>query len=379
MDKGLDIDTLHCCMALHAALYTRANTLAESYAAFLSAAGSRASAEGRRAALAKLLGACGARPDWAAADTAVRWLCDPDNAVIPLGDPRYPPLLAQIAQPPPLMFVRGDPSALKEPQLAIVGSRRATAAGREHAYEFAARLAAAGLIVTSGLANGVDSAAHCGALAAGGRTIAVFGCGLDQVYPRANERLAARIRQAGALISEFPLASPPQPQHFPRRNRIISGLALGTLVVEAAETSGSLITAMHAAEQGREVFAVPGSIRNPLARGCHSLIKQGAALVQAAEDILAELPSYSPPRDARRAPAGPAAQPCPPADCGGIEHELLQLCDYDPTAFDSLVDRSGLTAQEVSSILFALELKGYIQSLPGGTYIRTGSHSRERP
>ncbi len=228
-------------------------------------------------------------PDWDLVDQDLRWLEGPDNHLLTLGHPDYPTLLAELPDAPPLLFVHGDPGVLSLPQLAIVGSRNPTPGGESTARDFARHLAAAGVTVTSGLALGVDGAAHEGALDAEGVTVAVMGTGLDRVYPARHRDLAHRIAVRGALVSEFAPGTPPKGDHFPRRNRIISGLSLGTLVVEAALRSGSLITARLASEQGREVFAIPGSIHNPLARGCHALIRQGAKLVETGQDILDEL------------------------------------------------------------------------------------------
>jgi DNA processing protein len=206
-----------------------------------------------------------------------------------VNDGRYPPLLREIPQAPPVLFVHGDPDCLRVPQLAMVGTRNPTPSGRETARQFAAHLAGAGMIITSGLALGIDAAAHQGALAGGGRTIAVMGTSLDRVYPAKHRDLARAIAERGALVSELPTGTPALAENFPRRNRLISGLALGVLVVEAALQSGSLITARLALDQGREVFAIPGSIHNPLAKGCHALIRQGAKLVETANDIVEEL------------------------------------------------------------------------------------------
>ena len=213
----------------------------------------------------------------------MEWLSQPGNHVVHFQDAAYPALLKQIADPPPLLFVRGDRDYLAQPQLAIVGSRNPTHTGRALAREFAAHLASFGLTITSGLASGIDGAAHQGAIEAGGTTLAVTGTGLDRVYPARHRDLAHRVAENGALVTEFPPGTAPLAANFPRRNRLISGLSLGTLVVEAALRSGSLITARSALEQGREVFAIPGSIHNPLARGCHALIRDGAKLVESGE------------------------------------------------------------------------------------------------
>jgi DNA processing protein len=230
-------------------------------------------------------------PDWQQIEKDLVWLAKPDNRLLTPFDGDYPQLLREIGQPPPLLFVHVDVSVLQEPQIAMVGTRQPSASGQQLARDFAAHLAGFGIVITSGLALGIDAASHHGALAAvKGRTIAVMGTGLDRVYPARHRDLArAIVAQGGALVSEFLPGTPALAEHFPRRNRIISGLSLGTLVVEAALQSGSLITARLAAEQGREVFAIPGSVHNPVARGCHSLIKQGAKLVETATDILEEL------------------------------------------------------------------------------------------
>lgn len=217
------------------------------------------------------------------------WLAQEQAHLVTIEDRIYPGLLREIPDPPPLMFVRGDPMIMNRPQIAITGSRNPTPAGADNAHQFAAALCQAGLVVTSGLAVGIEACAHRGALAADGATVAVAGTGADRVYPSQHLDLAHAISRAGALVSEFPLGSGPRAEHFPRRNRIISGISLGVLVVEAAPHSGSLITARLAAEQGREVFAIPGSIHSPLARGCHALIRQGAKLVESAADVLEEL------------------------------------------------------------------------------------------
>ena len=272
---------------------------------------------------------------------------------------------------PPALFVEGDPNLLSRPQVAIVGSRAASAAGRETAFDFAARLAAQGFAITSGLAAGIDAAAHRGALAAGGVTIAVCGTGLDRVYPAEHSQLAASIAASGALVSEFPTGTPPRSQNFPRRNRLMSGLARGVLVIEAAARSGSLITARLAGEQGREVMAVPGSIHNALARGCHRLIKDGAALVETVDDVLAAL-----------GVSGLAGAPiCASEACNGAKFPngaldsdaemLLNALGFEPADLDRLVERTGMAARSVISKLQLLELEGRVESLAGGRYSRT--------
>lgn len=300
-------------------------------------------------------------PDWAAVDECLAWAEQESCRILPIDDPLYPELLREIHDAPPLLFLRGDPAQLQNPQLAMVGSRNPSVVGRETARDFARTLASAGMTVTSGLALGIDAASHQGALDGGGQTVAVFGTGLDRVYPAKNRELAhAIVEQGGVLLSEYPPGTEPRPANFPRRNRIISGLSLGTLVVEAALRSGSLITARCAAEQGREVFAIPGSIHNPLARGCHQLIRQGARLVESAQDILEELA----PRLHAILAMSEASEPVNGLDG---EHKRLFSCMSDGTnSVDQLVERSGLTADAVSSMLLLLELQGYVVSTAGG-------------
>jgi DNA processing protein len=305
-------------------------------------------------------------PDHAGVEADLAWRERPGCHILTVRDPRYPARLRCTADPPQVLYVLGDPEVLAQPQLAIVGSRHPTPGGAETAFEFARDLAAAGLVITSGLALGIDGAAHRGALGARGLTVAVAGNGLDRVYPARHRDLAHRIAAEGALVSEFWPGTPPMPDHFPRRNRIIAGLALGTLVVEAALRSGSLITARLAAEEGREVFAVPGSVRNPVARGCHALIRQGAALVETPADVLQDIARVLPATPAPVVP-GPAAI-APELD---PEHRRLLACmGYDPVSVDSLVERSGLTAEAVSSILMMLELRGLVEAHGGGCYAR---------
>lgn len=307
-----------------------------------------------------------AGPDPTQYSRELAWLDEPGNHLLIESDPDYPRLLRELAGAPPLLFVRGDPQLLSGPQLAVVGSRNPTHGGVENARAFSTHLARAGLGITSGLALGIDAAAHEAALDAGGVTIAVAATGLDRVYPAAHRALAHRIAEHGALVSEFPLGMPPLRENFPRRNRLISGLALGVLVVEAAERSGSLITARLATEQGREVFAIPGSIHSPLARGCHALIRQGAKLVETANDILEELGPL-----AQLVLAAPVAEESPPVAASGDEARLLELMGHDPVEPDMLVERSGLTAGAVSSMLLLMELRGLVGSCPGGRYQRT--------
>jgi DNA processing protein len=270
------------------------------------------------------------------------------------------------------LLVRGDPNVLSLPQLAIVGSRNPTQAGNDIARQFAAQLARSGLAITSGLALGIDAAAHRGALEGGGKTIAVCGTGLDIDYPRANAGLSEQIASGGALVSEFPLGTPASQSNFPRRNRIISGLSLGTLVVEAAVRSGSLITARLAGEQGREVFAIPGSIRNPLARGCHKLIRDGAQLVETPDDIFSEsgrLAATLLPAAPVSAKAAESTAVLTPALDKGYEI-LLDALGFEPASVDVLIARTGLRADEVASMLLILELEARIDACPGGLYVR---------
>jgi DNA processing protein len=298
------------------------------------------------------------------------WLTTPEHQLITLADSRYPPLLKEIDGPPPLLYLIGNSSLLYQPQIAIVGSRNPSPNGIENARNFAATLAAAGICITSGLAEGIDGAAHRGALKSG-ETIAVMGTGPDRVYPSIHRDLAHQIAKKGLLISEFPPGTPAKAENFPRRNRIISGLSLGTLVVEAALQSGSLITARLTSEQGREVFAIPGSIHNPQAKGCHALIRQGAKLVESAQDIVEELAaligvlqthdsSDKQPDESQRSP-----QTDPDYLC------LIENMGYDPVSVDELIARTGLTAEAVSSMLLLLELQGDVSSAPGGLYSRT--------
>jgi DNA processing protein len=294
------------------------------------------------------------------------WLTLSGAHILLCTDPEYPPLLRQIAMAPAALYVLGSAALLSAPQLAMVGSRSPTPAGRATAREFAAWFARAGLTVTSGLAVGIDAASHEGALAGGGTTVAVCGTGLDQVYPAEHRELAQRIVAHGALVSEFPPGTPPLRANFPQRNRIIGGLSLGTLVVEAARHSGSLITARLAVENGREVFAIPGSIHSPLSRGCHQLIKQGAKLVEEAADVMSEL-RISVGKEPLT-PASAAPQKPPALD---KEYEmLLDALGFEPATIDTLVARTHLPGESVASMLLILELEGRVASLPGGRYSR---------
>jgi DNA processing protein len=309
-----------------------------------------------------------ANPDWTGVDADLRWLDAGTpaaaRAFISCADPRYPARLGEIAQAPLGLFALGDPELLRLPQIAIVGARSASAQGNENAEGFAAELARRGLTITSGLALGIDSAAHRGALSAPGLTIAVCGNGLDRVYPARNRELAHAIAAKGLLVSEFGPGTPPLAEHFPRRNRIISGLSLGVLVVEAARESGSLITARLAAEQGREVFAVPGSIHNPLARGCHALIRDGAKLVETVDDILSELAPLLP------ACAAPESAGAAAAVADPVQLQVLAALGFEAEPLDRLVERLGMPVAEVGAALMALELDGIVAAGPGDTFMR---------
>ena len=303
---------------------------------------------------------------------ALEWLAQPGNRLITLADESYPGMLLEIPDPPPVLYARGRAELLQRPALAIVGSRNATAQGTANAESFARSLSDAGLTIVSGLALGIDGAAHRGGLAGAASTIAVLGTGLDVVYPRRNAELAAEIAGRGLLISEFALGSGAVAHNFPRRNRLISGLAQGCLVVEAALSSGSLITARAAADQGREVFAVPGSIHSPLSKGCHALIKSGAKLVESAEDVLAELAGFRASGYASTTTQTSAAASAPsPAASGLLEH-----MGHDPVDVDSLCTRAGMSAEQVSSELLRLELAGRVTALPGGLFQRLEKGTR---
>jgi DNA processing protein len=299
------------------------------------------------------------------------WLQGPNRLLLTAEDSRYPTQLAAVPGMPAALFVEGDPVCLSRPQVAIVGSRAASAAGRETAFDFAARLSALGFAITSGLAAGIDAAAHRGALAAGGVTIAVCGTGLDRVYPAEHRELAARIAERGALVSEFATGTPPAARNFPQRNRLMSGLSRGVLVVEAASRSGSLITARLAGEQGREVMAIPGSIHNPLARGCHRLIKDGAALVETVDDVLAALDVSALARTTESGENGREGGNFPDGPLDSDAEMLLNALGFEPADLDRLVDRTGMAASSVISKLQLLELEGRVECLAGGRYGRT--------
>jgi DNA processing protein len=314
-----------------------------------------------------------ANPDRARLDQDLAWLAQDGNYLICLGSPDYPKLLALVPDPPPLLFACGNLELLYLPQLAMVGSRNPTPGGEKNAKLFARFLARHGLTITSGLAVGIDAAAHRGALEAEGRTLAVMGTGVDRIYPAQHRDLAhAIVNEGGCLLSELPLGSAPLAGNFPRRNRIISGLSLGVLVVEAALRSGSLITAHQALEQGREVFAIPGSIHNSLARGCHALIKNGAKLVETAQDIMEELaPLLGILAPVAEAEAAAAQWPESEAQClDQAQQSLLDAMGFEPVSIDELAISSERDAQVISSQLLLLELSGHVSSSAGGLYHR---------
>ena len=331
-------------------------------------------------------------PDQALLRADLAWLDEPTHHLVTWGSERFPPLLKDIPSPPAALFVAGEPDVLWQPQVAVIGSRNPTAGGKDNARDFAGELARRGLTVTSGLAAGIDSIAHEAALDAGGTTVAVMGTGLDQVYPASGEALAGRIRSHGALASEFPLGTPAKREHFPARNRIISGLSLGVLVIEAGLRSGTLITARLAGGQGREVFALPGSIHNPLAKGCHRLIRDGARLVESVAEVIQDLaPLAGRLADRLRGELAAAQQaqqsdslrhaapqtasldldPNDPQFGQDPEYRQLWAClGYDPKPVDALVEQSGLTARAVSAMLLVLELRGMVEAHRGGAYSR---------
>ncbi|MBU1215736.1 MAG: DNA-processing protein DprA [Gammaproteobacteria bacterium] len=288
-------------------------------------------------------------------DVVSTWLDDPLNHILTIADEQYPQSLLNIHDPPLLLFVKGRLDLLNVPSLAIVGSRNASMQGTRNAEAFGLAASEAGLCIVSGLAQGIDAAAHVGGLKGRASSIAVVGTGLDKVYPASNRDLAHQLAHSGTIVSEFPLGTPPLAANFPRRNRIISGLGLGCLVVEASIQSGSLITARLAVEQGKDVFAIPGSIHSPQTKGCHALIKQGAKLVESAHDILEELGLESMAASVKN---------------NSAEHPLFVHLGFDPVDVEVLVQRSGLTISELSAILLQLELDGHIASLPGGLYQR---------
>jgi DNA processing protein len=316
------------------------------------------------------------QPDQELLRTDLQWLSEANHHLLAWDCDAYPALLRRIPSPPAALFIDGDPEILWQPQIAVIGSRNPTRGGREHARAFSAEFCRSGLTITSGLASGIDSAAHDAALSCGGQTIAVTGTGLDIVYPASGKQLAERISRAGAMVSEFPPGSPPLRSHFPSRNRIISGLSLGVLVIEAGLNSGTLITARQAAEQGRDVFALPGSLHNPMVKGCHRLIREGARLVETVGDVMSELAPLASalaselqsridaPLEAQASPAEKSADiPDDPE-----YRELLAALKFDPRSVDELVSLTRLPVQSVSSMLLMLELRGLVESHSSGRY-----------
>ena len=336
--------------------------------------------------------------DRAVLEADLEWLSKPEHHLLPWTDERYPALLRNIASPPAALYVVGDPDVLWQPQLAVIGSRNPTAGGRENARDFASELSRQGLTVTSGMASGIDSEAHRAALDAGGMTVAVLGTGPDVIYPESGRELAGRIAGQGVLVTEFPPGTAAKREHFPSRNRIIAGLSLGVLVVEAGLRSGTLITARLAGEQGREIFAIPGSIHNPMSKGCHRLIRDGARLVENVSEILQELAAMAgqlagdltreleqadteggapslelearEPKLRERHERGVTALSGVPWEDDPEYRALWDCLGYEPCPVDDLIDRSGLTARAVSAMLLMLELRGMVEAHPGGAYSR---------
>lgn len=317
-------------------------------------------------------------PDEALLNGDIEWLQEPDRHFITCTSSDFPTRLNAAHAAPVALFVRGEPAVLKMPSIAMVGSRNPTRDGAESAYEFGKELAKAGLVIVSGMATGVDGAAHRGALDAGGLSVAVCGTGLDKVYPARHRELAHQLENQGAVVSEFPIGTPSKPRNFPRRNLTISGLSLGVLVVEAARQSGSLITARDAMNQNREVFAIPGSVHNPMARGCHQLIRSGAKLVETAADVLEELAAVVELPDQQdifgdEAPSATTAAISPVEGSDPDYERILNVLGGRPISVDDIVLATELTADAVSSMLLIMELEGQIESRPGGGYIRCGA------
>ncbi len=312
--------------------------------------------------------------DWEGVNRDLKWAEGEDCYIIAKSDPLYPPLLKEVHGAPAVLFVKGNVKLLSRPQIAIVGSRNPSHIGKELTTQFAKHFAITGFTVTSGLAIGIDAAAHIGSLMGVGSTVAVLAHGLDTIYPAAHRSLAHTIVEKGVLVTEFPIGTPPLQSHFPRRNRVISGLTMGTLVVEAAIKSGSLITAQLALEQGREVFAIPGSIHSPLAKGCHALIRQGAKLVETAEHVLEELDALvkfvrhaADSRDhSEKTGQAQLEMRMDNAALTSEERLVLECVGYESTAVDTIILGTGLTARAVSAMLLDLELQGYLASVPGG-------------
>ncbi len=296
------------------------------------------------------------------------WAADRNHHLIKKESDDFPELLRQIPNPPDHLYVIGNVDALHLPSLAIVGSRNPTSQGRRNSYEFARHMGRSGFCIVSGLAEGIDAAAHEGALDGGAMTVAFLGHGIDRVYPASNRKLASRITGQGALCSEFPLGSSPRREFFPQRNRLSSGLSMGNLVVEARQQSRSLMTARLASEQGREIFAIPGSIHNPLSRGCHRLIREGAKLVENAPDIVSELGPLA--QHLAQTPDEPRSSSASALDKDTDYEMLLKVMGFDPATADELARQSGLTIDQVSSMLLILELEGEIEAQTGGRYSR---------
>jgi DNA processing protein len=317
-------------------------------------------------------------PDEVQIESGLQWLSQPNHHLLCWDDDAYPVLLRRISNPPAALFIDGDPGCLWQPQIAVIGSRNPTAGGLDHARDFASTLARQGMTITSGLASGIDTAAHVAALDAGALTIAVNGTGLDQVYPASSRAVAGRIRSQGAMISELPLGSPPKRQHFPSRNRIISGLSLAVLVIEAGLNSGTLITARKAAEQGRDVFALPGSLNNPMAKGCHRLIREGARLVETVADIMQELGPVAAELQMEIRQRLDLVDDAPEKTVKTAQSLLddtdyrtvWDLMGYDPKPMDVIIEQSGLSAREISSMLLMMELKGMVIKHGNGRYVR---------
>lgn len=317
-------------------------------------------------------------PDKAKIESDLEWLSHPNHHLLCWDDDAYPVLLRRIPSPPAALFIDGDPGCLWQPQIAVIGSRNPTAGGLDHARDFATTLTRQGMTITSGLASGIDTAAHQAALNAGGLTIAVNGTGLDQVYPHSSHAAAERIRTQGAMVSELPLGSPPRRQNFPSRNRIISGLSLAVLVIEAGLNSGTLITARKAAEQGRDVFALPGSLNNPMAKGCHRLIREGARLVETTANIMEELGPVAAElqmeiRQRLDLADDPSEEPAELKDSlldDSDYRKVWEIMGYDPKPLDVIIEQSGLKAREISSMLLMMELKGMVKKHAAGLYVR---------
>ena len=301
---------------------------------------------------------------------ALRWAEQTNHHLIPLGSKRYPPRLAEIHDAPTLLYAVGDADVLHTPQLAVVGSRKPSSGGARTASEFAASIATSGITITSGMALGIDGLAHRGCLDADGLTIGVAATGLDRIYPAKHKALAQRIVENGVMLSEYPLGTDVRGPYFTHRNRIISGLSIGTLVVEAAIRSGSLSTARHASEQGREVFAIPGSIHNPMARGCHKLIRQGAKLVETVDDILEELAGQIGPLNFPDLAESETGKETFKQELDPDYQNLLECLDYSPRTVDQIVERSDMNVRDVASMLLILEMKGLIATSGTNRYVR---------